>query len=136
MSSKDRGVREPVVDIRASSAQQSIQDVPVLPVFDLSEVLAKRETHSAEQDRLCVDVAACLQQTGCLIVRDPRVGTAQSDCFLDMMERYFSQPTVAKMPDVHPELHYQVLTSLVILLQRAARHQWQWCLGWLGLPWQ
>ena len=103
---KDNGAREPIVDIQASSAQQDV--APSLPAFDLSEFLAARNGPLAEQNRFCEDVASCLQQTGCLIVRDPRVGTAQSDCFLDMMERYFSQSTELKMPDVHPELHYQV----------------------------
>ena len=105
---KEKAAREPTVDIQATSAQQGVQSAPALPVFDLSIALAGRVAGSAEQNRFCEEVASCLQQTGCLIVRDPRVGTEQSDCFLDMMERYFSQPTERKMPDVHPELHYQV----------------------------
>lgn len=100
--------RDPIVDIQASSAQQALQAAHGLPLFDLSEFLVVRDGPSAEQNTFCEEVASCLQQTGCLIVRDPRVSSEQSDCFLDMMERYFSQPTALKMPDVHPELHYQV----------------------------
>ncbi len=79
----------------------------VLPTFDLSRFL-KEHRGGEDLRQFCQDMADCLAQTGCLIVRDPRVGTAEADCFLDMMERYFSQPTNAKMQDVHPELHYQV----------------------------
>ena len=103
-----KAAREPVVDIQASSAQQDVQAAPGLPLFDLSGFLVARDGPSAEQNTFCEEVASCLQQTGCLIVRDPRVSSEQSDGFLDMMERYFSQPTELKMPDVHPELHYQV----------------------------
>ncbi len=103
-----KAAKEPVVDIQASSAQQDVQAAPSLPLFDLSDFLLARDGPSAEQNAFCEEVASCLQQTGCLIVRDPRVSSEQSDCFLDMMERYFSQPTELKMPDVHPELHYQV----------------------------
>ena len=108
LKSKEKIVREPVVDIQACSAQHS---PPTLPVFDISMLLVAEEMQSAEQDRLCRDIAACLQQTGCLIVRDPRVGTEQSNSFLDMMERYFCQPKELKLPDVYPELHYQVSSS-------------------------
>ena len=45
-------------------------------------------------------------------MRDPRVGTSEADRFLDLMERYFGQPDAAKAPDVHPELHYQVLSRM------------------------
>ena len=106
--SKDKNSREPVVDIQACSARHS---PPTLPVFDISMLLVNKEMQSAEQDRLCREIAACLQQTGCLIVRDPRVGTEQSNTFLDMMERYFCQPKELKLPDVYPELHYQVSGS-------------------------
>ena len=105
---KDRIAREPVIEIKACAAQHS---PPVLPVFDISVLLEGGEMLSAAQDNLCREVAACLHQTGCLIVRDPRVGTEQSNGFLDMMERYFCQPKELKLPDVFPELHYQVSCS-------------------------
>ena len=116
--SKDKIVREPVVDIQACSAQHS---PPTLPVFDISMLLVDEEIQSAEQDRLCREIAACLQQTGCLIVQDPRVGTEQSNSFLDMMERYFCQPKELKLPDVYPELHYQVSGSPSRVAKRYGR---------------
>ena len=80
-----------------------------LPVFDLTACLEDGSSlSSAALAPFCEAVAACLENTGCLVVRDPRVGTAEADAFLDLMERYFGQPDAAKMPDVHPELHYQV----------------------------
>ena len=112
-----KAANEPVVDIQASSTQQNFQAAPGLPLFDLSEFLLARSFPSAEQNTFCEEVASCLQQTGCLIVRDPRVSSEQSDCFLNMMERYFSQPTELKMPDVHPELHYQVCLLSLDLAQ-------------------
>ena len=115
--SKERIFREPAVDIQACSAQHSPQ---ILPVFDISVLLVDGEMQSAEQDRVCREIAACLQQTGCLIVRDPRVGTEQSNSFLDMMERYFCQPKELKLPDVYPELHYQVSGSTSRIIKRHA----------------
>jgi hypothetical protein len=81
-----------------------------LPVFDLAACLDSSDASlsSSALAPFCEAVARCLEQTGCLVVRDPRVGSAEADRFLDLMERYFGQPDAAKMPDVHPELHYQV----------------------------
>jgi hypothetical protein len=49
--------------------------------------------------------------------------------FLDMMERYFQQPTEVKLRDARPNLHYQVHGWLVLLsllvcsdLQTTAQH--------------
>jgi hypothetical protein len=36
------------------------------------------------------------------------VGASDSDAFLSLLERYFSQPLHAKMADVRPDLAYQV----------------------------
>lgn len=99
------GRLEPVVPISASAQPLPSNDADLLPTFDLSDYL---ESQHDSMQSFCCSVAQCLAQTGCLIVRDPRVGSAQSDTFLDMMERYFSQPDEDKMADVHPELHYQV----------------------------
>ncbi len=42
----------------------------VLPVFDIGAVLGKQpKEYSAEDLKLCQDIAECLHQTGCLIVR-------------------------------------------------------------------
>ncbi|EIE25459.1 Clavaminate synthase-like protein [Coccomyxa subellipsoidea C-169] len=92
----------------ASTGSAAAVSAQVLPTFDLSEFLEADAGSREALQRFCRDMADCLAQTGCLIVRDPRVGTAEADCFLDMMERYFGQPADIKMPDVHPELHYQV----------------------------
>ena len=56
----------------------------------------------------CEQVAACLRETGALVIRDPRCSTADNDRFLDMMERYFGQTTALKRQQERPALHYQV----------------------------
>lgn len=40
--------------------------------------------------------------------------------FLDMMERYFQQPTEVKLRDARPHLHYQVCLSHPLLLTLTA----------------
>ena len=52
-------------------------------------------------------MARCLSETGCLVIRDPRVGVSDNETFLNLMERYFEQPTEVKMRDARPALHYQ-----------------------------
>ena len=46
--------------------------------------------------------------SGALIVRDPRIKEDENDKFLDMLERYFSQPNEILLQDSRPELSYQV----------------------------
>lgn len=58
----------------------------------------------------CAKVAACLRETGALVIRDPRCSTEDNDRFLDMMERYFGQTSDLKRKQERPELHYQVWT--------------------------
>ena len=53
-------------------------------------------------------MAKCLSETGCLIVRDPRVGQSDNETFLNLMESYFEQPEAVKLKDARPALHYQV----------------------------
>lgn len=79
-----------------------------LPVFDLSVFLNAPDKDAPEVQRLCAALAACLQQSSALVVRDPRVDTFDNEGFLDLMERYFAQPLEKKMADVRPELAYQV----------------------------
>ena len=83
-----------------------------LPVFDLSPALEHQAPGSnqpnAEVEALAHQLATCLQQTGCLVIRDPRVQMADNETFLNMMERYFGQSMEAKLADVRSELHYQV----------------------------
>ena len=59
-------------------------------------------------DELAAAVAKCLKDTGCLVVRDSRVDADDNETFLNLMERYFEQPTELKMADARPEYHYQV----------------------------
>ena len=85
---------------------------PQLPVFDLDVFL--REPEGSQQ--LCEALSRCLLEASALVVRDPRIDQAASDAFLDMMEDYFDQPRELKMPDVHPELAYQVCVSCFIFV--------------------
>lgn len=62
-------------------------------------------------EAMSTSMATCLSETGCLIVRDPRVGKSDNETFLDLMESYFEQPDEVKLRDARPELHYQVYTS-------------------------
>ena len=86
-----------------------------LPTFDLGPMLAPDQRPEAV-DRLCQSVADCLRDTGCLVIRDPRVLAEDNMAFLDMMERYFAQSTAAKMKDSRPALHFQVSTNLPLRL--------------------
>ena len=114
------------LSVTASATGRS-SDGNALPVFDLEEVLTTGAADSEGVSPFCLAVARCLEETGCLIVRGPRGGTGEADPFLDLMERYIGQPDVAKAPDVHPELHYQV--ALCMRCSRAA------CLGDQGCCW-
>lgn len=92
--------------------KQSV-DSTALPVFDLAPYLAATQhmPASAAADGSCAALAAgiadSLHRTGCCVIRDPRV-THENETFLDMMEQYFIQSTMAKLPDARPRLHYQV----------------------------
>lgn len=76
-----------------------------LPVFDLQPFLSGDVTGRRE---LAESIASCFHRTGACIVRDPRVKPSDQSTFLDMMERYFQQPTEVKLRDARPHLHYQV----------------------------
>ncbi len=75
---------------------------------------ADRSSDRVQQ--LCRAVANCLRETGCLVVRDPRVKAEDNKAFLDMMERYFAQSTAAKLKDTRPELHFQVSSCCICIL--------------------
>ena len=88
-----------------------------LPVFDISEFLDiapcggnLSDAHEWPQSltQLCERMAECLRETSALVIRDPRCLQKHNDEFLDMMEKYFEQPTEVKMKHSRPELHYQV----------------------------
>ncbi|GIL51392.1 hypothetical protein Vafri_7399 [Volvox africanus] len=78
----------------------------VLPVFDLTSVLGLSLNEANPE--LCASIANCLHETGCLLVRDPRVPADHNDRFLDILERYFGLPVDRKMADCRPGLDYQV----------------------------
>jgi len=79
-----------------------------LPVIDLGLWLGGTDPTDPAVVSLCRDVAACLHDTGVLVVRDPRVSYGDNAAFLDMMELYFSQELESKLRDVRAALHYQV----------------------------
>ena len=89
--------------------QSNIHSDSPLPTFDLAPWISPAEERSPQLvQQLCQGVANCLRETGCLIVRDPRVKVEDNLAFLDMMERYFAQSTADKLKDTRPELHFQV----------------------------
>lgn len=113
------GGNAPTVQLQASSGgaraagptliQPGMEPNPLcesLPVFDLGVFLS--DPGSPEAARLCTALADCLRLSSALVVRDPRVDTSDNDGFLSLMERYFSQPTEAKLADVRADLAYQV----------------------------
>lgn len=63
---------------------------------------------SAERQAICERVARSLHESGCLIIRDPRVTAEDNAAFVALMEQYYGQGDDAKRPDARPELHYQV----------------------------
>ena len=77
------------------------------PVVDLAPLLDP-DADAATISSTSAAVAAALVDTGCVVVRDPRVGTAGSDAFLDLLQAYFAQPPAALAADVRADLHYQV----------------------------
>lgn len=87
-----------------------------LPVLDLEPYLrwSGRLGEEAQQDPsdlpkpLCQQVASCLQDTGAIVVRDPRCLAQDNDTFLDMMEEFFQKSDEFKRQQERPLLHYQV----------------------------
>ena len=88
-------------------AEQGQTSAMQLPVVDLSAAL-----HSGTGDVAHHTVLQSLRDTGCVVVRDPRVPSDNNDAFLDMMEQYFARPREQKMADCRPEAHYQVQAAL------------------------
>lgn len=71
----------------------------------------------------CARVAACLRETGALVIRDPRCSTDDNDRFLDMLERYFGQTSDLKRKEERPELHYQVQ----VVVSKPTNLCFRWC---------
>ena len=104
-----------VSDLVAASSKEAVSnpDSP-LPTFDLAPMLALSNGDQSETvQQLCQAIANCLRDTGCLVIRDPRVKIEDNMAFLDMMERYFAQSTAAKMKDTRPDLHFQVSVNML-----------------------
>jgi isopenicillin N synthase-like dioxygenase len=84
-------------------------DVADLPVFDLSAILESKPGSEGESLlKACKDMAKCLHDTSCLVVRDPRVSEGDNIKFMEMVKRYYAQDDEAKKADARPEIHYQV----------------------------
>ena len=77
-------------------------------IIDLDHYLAN--TASGAQET-CSRLASILRKQSFVVVRDPRVSAADNDRYLDMMERYFSQPEEVLRQDERPEVYYQVGVS-------------------------
>jgi isopenicillin N synthase-like dioxygenase len=93
-----------------------------LPVFELEPFLKEGEDISEQTRDTCAKMAEFLRETGVLIVRDPRVSSADNDVFIDMMERYFGQSDNTKAPDARPQYHFQVgVTPAFTELPRCAQ---------------
>ena len=60
---------------------------------------------------LCYALANSLEETGALMLRDPRCPAEPCDQFVAMMERYFEQEDRMKATEARPELNYQVQLS-------------------------
>ena len=95
-------------DQQNSSNIEANPHCPALPVFNIDAFLNAQDVSEPAIAQLCTALASCLTDAGALVIRDPRVDCSANETFIDLMERYFDQPTEAKMQDVHPELSYQV----------------------------
>lgn len=115
----DRGACCNGSPLASSDILAGAQNDTALPTFDLSPMLGSDGDRSPEHiQQLCQAVANCLRETGCLVVRDPRVKAEDNTAFLDMMEKYFAQSTAEKLKDSRPELHFQVSdTDMQCLVQ-------------------
>lgn len=59
----------------------------------------------------CSRLVNILRAQSFVIVYDPRVSNVDNDRYLDMMERYFSQPEEVLRKDERPDVYYQVGVS-------------------------
>jgi isopenicillin N synthase-like dioxygenase len=80
-------------------------------VFDLAPFLTGGADAMPEEEEVlatCKAMSEYIHRTGILVVRDPRVSSGDNDSFLDLMQRYYSQPEEVLMEDARPEIFYQV----------------------------
>jgi len=101
------GFKTVVADL--GTMTNSGDDVADLPVFDLGAILASKAGSEDESLlKACKDMAKCLHETSCLVVRDPRVSEGDNVKFMEMMKRYYAQDSDAKKADARPDIYYQV----------------------------
>ncbi|KAL8495951.1 hypothetical protein ACS0TY_019902 [Phlomoides rotata] len=87
-----------------------------IPVIDLQPYLeftgkfpiAHKDEFDSNLKSLCSEVSRTLEETGALLVKDPRCSAEDNDRFLDMMEKFFEMPYDFKRRQERPHLHYQV----------------------------
>ena len=77
-----------------------------LPVWDLAPYL--ENSTAAEMESFCKEVTEALKRDGCLLIRDPRCSEQDNTAFVDMLARYWAQPTSDIMRDTRPEYFYQI----------------------------
>eukprot|EP01132_Coremiostelium_polycephalum_P005623 gene5623-6998_t len=75
-------------------------------IIDVSRFLENPTSAEALED--CKNLVKTLQETSCLVIKNPNVIEEDNAKFLDMMEQYYAQPVEALMKDVHPEWSYQL----------------------------
>ena len=109
---------EAVVGLERSASTADAQ------VFDMSAFLGEGGgVPAAETLATCQAMAEYIARTGILVIRDPRVSSDDNDGFLQMMQRYYSQPLEALMADARPDIYYQVCAhSPFEIAQRTPRH--------------
>jgi hypothetical protein len=73
-------------------------------VIDLQVFMEAQSVDSVEVRSLCRNVADTLALTGVLVVRDPRVSSADNAAFIDMMEEYFRRVALAPRDSLAPVL--------------------------------
>lgn len=69
-------------------------DTTSVDAFDMASFLALPSAAQPDAALLarCREMSAFIAATGVLVVRDPRVSSADNDKFLRMMQRYYTQP--------------------------------------------
>jgi isopenicillin N synthase-like dioxygenase len=93
---------------RLSVGNFSTNETLELPVIDYDKYLNKRSGWESE----CKKVTECLEETGVLVVKDPRANEDDNNKFIRMMEKYYEQAADkyyngSKLEDAFPEHAYQ-----------------------------
>eukprot|EP01049_Picozoa_sp_SAG25_P019067 SAG25_NODE_5805_length_619_cov_1.425000_1_plen_89_part_10 len=79
----------------ATAAEEAAAAALASRAFDLAQFLrtaAGGEEVAQDVLAVCRAMAEHIHQTGILVVRDPRVSSDDNDTFLQLMQRYYSQP--------------------------------------------